>query len=132
MCLDPQALAKIRARECLDRLGVLVAGLEANDAKVSKAAMLRELVRLRRLLNNANGSFSRQYSQVLLDLVIRGICEVIIRIVGTSFCLSPRALVPIFKYDIWWRDQVPATVEGDVAGGPGEHPRNNPLLPLAA
>lgn len=93
MCLDPHAVAKIETRATLDRLETWFESMAASDVEISKAG-LALTARLKQLLDRCDESFSRRWSELALEVVIRVLAEVVLRIIGISYCSLPAATSP--------------------------------------
>jgi hypothetical protein len=130
--MDPHAWAKVRARESLDSLELLVSRTRAVDAGVS-IAMLEEIARLRERLEWCNSCFSRHRSHHLLRWVIRAAAELLIWWMGTSRCAF-RAILhkSPSKYDTRHDNKAASNCSPDAPGASRIQGGNFEFLPFAA
>jgi len=90
MSLDPDAVRRIRARELLEQVEVLCDRIDSTHSEVSMAVRSR-IAALKCRLCWCDGCYSLRRRQLLLDWVIRGIAELILRMVETLFCIHGAA-----------------------------------------
>ncbi len=108
MCLDPHAVAKIEARELLDRVERLLRSMEATSAGVSDAEF-NKIAKFRRRLAWCDECCSRRRSKLILLWVVKRIGELLLNVIETSSCNQTGPMVPRKQYDTWTSHQ---TTEG--------------------
>jgi len=97
MCLDPHARAKIEMREAVESLERVLLRLRSTNPRLSDAGLFK-LAWLKRRLMWCDESDSRERSQKLLMWVAKILAEVLIRVMGASFCFQAAAQLPLSRY----------------------------------
>jgi hypothetical protein len=117
MCMDPHAVAKVRARALLTEMEQLLLGMQARNAGVS-SVHLTVLCVLQQRLGWCDESYSRRRSVQLLWWVLKRAAELLIRVIEASLCLpSARHIAHRRIHDTWYRHQTPAFCGWMVATG---------------
>lgn len=132
MCLDPHAVAVIKAREALEQLEVFVQRFDDGaDNGALKASLLGRIHVLRKRIEWCYMSYSRQRSVLLFQWIVRAVSEVVMEILKALNCLLSAAVMPRCTYDARSNDPLPATVRGTFAGRARIQGRHFSSLPLA-